>query len=126
MMPARRPTATDAELAILKLLWENERLSAREIREQLYPRGTQSDHATVQKLLQRLERKKLVARDRRSFAHQFRAAITREELAGEQLEALASKLTDGSLVPFILHAMSAKPLTTEERNEIRCLLDRRK
>jgi predicted transcriptional regulator len=125
-MPARRPTATDAELAILKLLWENESLSARDIREQLYPRGTQSDHATVQKLLQRLERKKLLARDRRSFAHQFWATVTREELAGEQLEALASKLTDGSLVPFILHAVSAKPLTAEEREEILRLLDRRK
>jgi predicted transcriptional regulator len=110
----------------LKLLWESEPRSAREIREQLYPRGTPSDHATVQKLLQRLEQKMLVARDRRPFAHLFRATVTRKELAGEQLEALASKLTDGSLVPFILHAMGAKPLTAEERNEIRRLLDRRK
>jgi BlaI family penicillinase repressor len=125
-MAAARTPATDAELAILKLLWDNEPLSAREIREQLYPRGTQSDHATVQKLLQRLEQKKLVVRDRRSFAHSFRATVTREELAGAQLEALASKLTDGSLVPFILHAVSARPLSAEERGEIRRLLDRRK
>jgi predicted transcriptional regulator len=125
-MRAPRPTATDAELAILKLLWESEALTARDIREQLYPDGTPSDHATVQKLLQRLEQKKLVARDRRSFAHSFRAAVTREELAGEQLEALASKLTDGSLVPFILHAVSSKPLTAQEREEIRRLLDRGK
>jgi predicted transcriptional regulator len=108
------------------LLWEHASLSAREIREQLYPGGTPSDHATVQKLLQRLEQKKLVVRDRRSFAHSFRAAVTREELAGAQLEALASKLTDGSMVPFILHAVSCKPLSAEERNEIRRLLDRRK
>lgn len=125
-MPVARTPATDAELAILKLLWESERLSAREIRERLYPRGTPSDHATVQKLLQRLEQKKLVARNRRSFAHSFRALVTREELAGQQLEALATKLTDGSLVPFILHAVSAKPLSAEERHEIRQLLDRRK
>jgi BlaI family transcriptional regulator, penicillinase repressor len=125
-MPAARPPASDAELAVLKLLWENERLSARDIRERLYPEGTPSDHATVQKLLQRLEQKKLIARDRRSFAHQFRAIVTREELAGEQLEALASKLTDGSMVPFILHAVNAKQLTAEERSEIRRLLDRRK
>jgi BlaI family transcriptional regulator, penicillinase repressor len=118
--------ATEAELAILKLLWAREPLTARDIREDLYPTGSPSDHATVQKLLQRLEQKKLVARDRRSFAHSFRARVTREELAGEQLEALASKLTDGSLVPFILHAVGSKPLTAEERNEIRCLLDRRK
>jgi BlaI family penicillinase repressor len=125
-MPPARPAATDAELAILKLLWESESLSARDIRERLYPRGSPSDHATVQKLLQRLEQKKLVVRDRRSFAHLFRATVTREELAGEQLEALASKLTDGSLVPFILHAVSARPLTAEERSEIRRLLEQRK
>lgn len=125
-MPASHRPATDAELAILKLLWERDSLSAREIREQIYPRGTPSDHATVQTLLQRLERKKLVARDRTSFAHAFRAKVTREELAGEQLEALASKLTDGSMVPFIMHAVGSTPLTAEERREIRRLLDRRK
>ena len=125
-MPAARPPASDAELAILKLLWESEPLSARDIREQLYPEGSTSDHGTVQKLLQRLEQKGLVTRDRRSFAHSFRAAVTRESLAGDQLEALAEKLTDGSLVPFILHAVSAKKLTADERNEIRRLLNRRK
>jgi BlaI family transcriptional regulator, penicillinase repressor len=126
MMPAPSPYATDAELAILKLLWEREPLTAREIREQLYPDGSPSDQATVQKLVQRLEQKKLVSRDRRSFAHSFRSATTREELAGNQLEALAKKLTDGSMVPFILHAVSAKKLTSDERMEIRRLLDGRK
>jgi BlaI family transcriptional regulator, penicillinase repressor len=118
--------ATDAELAILKLLWEGGPLTARAIRERLYPGGTPSDHATVQKLLQRLERKRLVARDRGSFAHSFSAAVTREELAGTQLEALAARLTDGSMVPFILHAVSSKRLSAKERNEIRELLDGRK
>ncbi len=125
-MPARRPQASDAELAVLKLLWEGDSLTAREIRDRLYPSGTPSDHATVQKLLQRLEQKKLVSRDRSSFAHVFRATVTCDTLAGEQLEALAAKLTDGSMVPFILHAVSAKKLTAEERSEIRRLLNRRK
>jgi len=125
-MSNARPQATDAELAILKLLWEREPLTAREIREQLYPGGSPSDHATVQKLLQRLEQKKLVARDRSSFAHVFRSSVTREALAGNQLEALAAKLTDGSMVPFVLHAVSSKKLTPEERSEIRRLLNRRK
>jgi predicted transcriptional regulator len=125
-MPANRPQATDAELAILKLLWEGGPLSARQIRDELYPSGTPSDHATVQTLLARLERKKLITRDRRSFAHSFTAAVTREELAGDQLEALAAKLTDGSMVPFILHAVSSKRLSAKERQEIRELLEGRK
>src|SRR3954468_912702 len=125
-MPAPRPQATDAELAILKLLWDGGPLTARAICEQIYPSGPPSDQATVQKLLQRLEQKRLVERDRTAFAHQFRATVTREELAGNQLEALAEKLTDGSLVPFILHAVESKQLTAKERNEIRRLLERRR
>jgi predicted transcriptional regulator len=121
-----RLQATSAELAILKLLWAGEPLTARQIREQLYPSGTQSDHATVQKLLQRLEQKKLIARDRRSFAHMFHARVSREQMAGAELEALAEKLTDGSIVPFILHAVGTKTLSADERKEIRRLLDRRK
>jgi predicted transcriptional regulator len=126
-MPTTRPQATDAELAILKLLWDgDEPLTARAIREQLYPSGSPSDHATVQTLLQRLERKALIVRDRSSFAHTFSAAVTREELAGDQLEALAARLTEGSMVPFILHAVSNKRLSAKERAEIRDLLDGRK
>jgi predicted transcriptional regulator len=125
-MPSPRPHATDAELAILKLLWEGGPLAAREIREQLYPGGTPSDHATVQTLLGRLERKRLIRRDRSEFAHSFTATVSREELAGDELEALAAKLTDGSLVPFILHAVSSKQLSAKERNEIRELLEGRK
>lgn len=125
-MPRKPQPASDAELAILKLLWDAESLTAKEIREKLYPEGTASDHGTVQKLLQRLESKGLVARDRRSFAHLFRAKVSRSTLAGQQLETLAQKLTEGSLVPLIMHAVGSTKLTPQERKEIRQLLDGRK
>lgn len=122
-MPKKTQMASDAELAILKLLWENEPLTAREIREVLYPKGTPSDNGTVQKLLQRLEKKKLISRDGSSFVHVFRAKVTQSEMAGQQLETLAEKLTAGSLVPFIMHAVDNKKLTAKERKEIRQMLD---
>jgi BlaI family penicillinase repressor len=124
-MPKKKQAASDAELAILRLLWKDESLTAREIREVLYPIGTSSDHGTVQKLLQRLESKKLISRDSSSFVHVFRAKVTRSEMAGQQLETLAEKLTEGSLVPFIMHAVGSKKLTSQERKEIRQLLDGR-
>jgi BlaI family transcriptional regulator, penicillinase repressor len=122
-MPKKKQAASDAELAILRLLWNNESLTAREIREVLYPAGTPSDHGTVQKLLQRLEGKKLITRDSSSFVHVFRAKVSRCEMAGQQLETLAEKLTEGSLVPFIMHAVGSRKLTLQERKEIRQLLD---
>lgn len=125
-MAAKPQQVTDAELAILKLLWQQQPLTAREVREQLYPSGTASDHGTVQKLLQRLEDKGLVRRDRSSFAHKFYAKVSRDALAGQQLETLAQKLTDGSMIPFIMHAVGSKKLTSRERAEIQQLLQRRK
>jgi predicted transcriptional regulator len=120
------PHVTDAELAILRLLWDAGTLSARVIREELYPAGTPSDHATVQKLLARLEEKGFVRRDRSSFAHAFTARVSRERLAGAELESLAEKLSDGSLVPFITHLAKRTKLSEDERRELRALLDRLK
>lgn len=122
-MSKKKLSASDAELAVMRLLWENESLTARDIREVLYPGGTSSDHGTVQKLLQRLETKKLISRDNTSFVHVFRAKVSRSEMAGQQLETLAEKLTEGSLVPFIMHAVGSRKLTAQERKEIRRLLD---
>ena len=120
------PVLTNAELAIMQLLWTRGVLSARQIREELYPEGTASDHGTVQKLLQRLESKEAVVRDRTHYMHLFEAAITQSEYAGGQLEALADKLTDGSILPFISHLVDSKKLSAKERREIRDMLERRK
>ena len=118
----QRPLA-DAELAVMNLLWRNERLTAREIREQLYPDATKAQHGTVQKLLQRLEDKGYVERDRRLSIHFFSAAISRQAYAGTQLELLAAKLTAGSFAPLITHLVEEKKISRDEIRRIRTILD---
>ncbi len=76
-MAVKPQQVTDAELGVLKMLWDAESLTSREIREKLYPEGTPSDYGTVQKLLERLESKGLIARDRRSFGRENVSAFTR-------------------------------------------------
>ena len=39
---------TSAEMAIMKLLWKTEQMTARKIREQLYADSEKSQHGTVQ------------------------------------------------------------------------------
>jgi predicted transcriptional regulator len=114
--------ATDSELAVLKQLWASGAMTARSIAELLYPAASPSDLGTVQKLLSRLEEKGLVERERRPPAHLFRATASMEEFVGEQLEAMAAKLSDGSLAPFVTHLVNARGLTKRERHEIRKLL----
>lgn len=117
------PRVTDAELAVLESLWEHGPATIRVLTSRLYPRGSTSDYATVQKLLERLEDKGCVARDRSGFAHRFAATVAREDLIGQQLESVAQKLCDGSLTPLLLHLVQATPLTSAQRAELRRMLD---
>jgi predicted transcriptional regulator len=119
----KQPPLANAELAIMNLLWENNRLTARDIRERLYPDAGKAQHGTVQRLLQRLEDKGYVERDRSLFVHLFSAGISREAYAGSQLESLAAKLTAGSVAPLLTHLIEKKRISREEIDRIRAILD---
>ncbi len=118
-----QPPLANAELAVMDLLWENDRMTARQIREQLYPDTTKPQHGTVQRLLKRLEDKGYVERDRTIAVHFFSAAISRQTYAGQQLESLADKLTAGSFAPLITHLVEEKKISRDEIDRIRAILD---
>lgn len=119
----KQPPLANAELAVMDLLWRNDRLTARRIREQLYPDATKAQHGTVQRLLQRLEDKGYVERDRSLSVHLFSAAISRQTYAGQQLESLADKLTAGSFAPLITHLIEERKISRDEINRIQAILD---
>ena len=113
----------DAELAVLQALWDGGPATIRQLTDVLYPRGSDSSYATVQKLLDRLEAKGCVSRDRSSWAHVFRATMDRDELIGRRLQAVAEKLCGGSLTPLMTNLVRSKRLTPKERREIRKLME---
>ncbi|MDE0595754.1 MAG: BlaI/MecI/CopY family transcriptional regulator [Roseibacillus sp.] len=119
MKPA---SIANAEMAVMNLLWESDRLTAREIRENLYPDAGKAQHGTVQRLLQRLEDKGYVERDRSLPVHFFSAALSRQTYAGMQLESLAETLTAGSFAPLITHLVEQKKISREEIDRIRAIL----
>jgi predicted transcriptional regulator len=118
-----QPSLANAELAVMELLWDEDRLTARHIREQLYPSASKAQHGTVQRLLQRLEDKGFVERDRALPVHLFSAVISRPAYACSQLESLADKLTGGSLAPLITHLMEQKKISPAELKRLRQILD---
>jgi predicted transcriptional regulator len=113
----------DSELAVLHVLWDKGPATIRQLTDTLYPDGTESHYATVQKLLERLEAKGCARRDRRPAAHVFRAAIDREEMIGRRLRAVAQRLCGGSLTPLLTNLVRSQGLTPAERREIRALID---
>ena len=123
-MVRKRIGVTDAELAVLKVLWEQGSQSAKAITEAIYPRGAESEFAAVHSFLQRLERKGLVARNRSSFVHLFSPTVTPADLLGQELRTLVNRLGTGSMAPLIMQLIDQKRLSTKEIQEIRKLLDR--
>jgi BlaI family penicillinase repressor len=121
---ARTPQdITDAELDVLQLLWKHGPLPIRRLTDLLYGDSKTSQYATVQKLLERLESKECVARNRTANIHVFSASIERDELVGRRLRAVAEDLCDGSWTPLLTNLVQTKKLSEQDRRMLRQLID---
>lgn len=114
---------TDAELAVLQVLWDRGPSTIRQLTDVLYAAGSAAHYATVQKLLERLESKECVTRERAAPVHVFAAVINREDLIGRRLRAMAEKLCGGSLTPLLTHLVRTTRLTAREQRELRDLIE---
>ncbi len=125
-MTPKRKDVTDAELSILEALWDEGPSTIRRLTEILYPRGDESDYATVKKLLARIEAKGFVRRDRGQLAHVFEPTLTRDDLIGQRLSAVADHLCGGSRTPILLHLLRNEKLSEAELDELRQFVEREK
>lgn len=123
-MPRTPQDVTETELAVMEALWaEGAPMTIRQLAEALYADSGTTYYATVQKLLERLEEKDCVRRDRTESPHTFAAAVTRSELIGRRLQAVARQMCGGSLTPLLTHLVQARSMTARERRELRDLID---
>lgn len=119
-MGRRRPQPTDAELAILQVLWDRGPSTVRQVHEAL---GGQGAYTTALKLLQIMTEKHLVTRDASSRTHVYRARGTREATQGRLLSSLADKAFQGSASQLVLRALSTRKTSADELAQIRAMLD---
>ena len=113
---------TDGELSILQVLWERGEAGSREITEALYEEVTDPKMASVQKLIERLEAKGCVQRDRSERAHRFRPLVSHAQFLRSRLQALADRLCDGTLVPLVTTLLQSKGLSRSEKEQLRKLI----
>lgn len=124
MMGGSLPDVTDAELAVLRLLWDRGTQNRRQLTDALYPEGGPAHYTTVQKLLERLAAKGFVRSTMSRGVRHFSAAVGRDRLIRSRLRAVADKLCDGSLAPLLSHLVEAGPLSEAEIAELRSLVRR--
>src|SRR5262245_29866753 len=105
MMPSVRRRPTDAELAILRVLWARGPSTVRQVTEAL---GRGTGYTTTLKLLQIMTDKRLVARDESSRTHVYRAAFSEDETQRQLVGDLVDRVFGGSAAKLVLQALAAK------------------
>jgi BlaI family transcriptional regulator, penicillinase repressor len=123
MMGRPAQDITESELSVLRILWDRGTSTIRQLTDILYPDGEAAQYATVQKLLDRMEAKGYVRRDRTLYVHVFTPVLDRDQLIGRRLRSLAEMLCDGSLTPLLTHLARAKDLTEKDRLALRAIMD---
>jgi len=119
------PRPTEAELELLRILWETEPATVRDIYDRLNEERA-SGYTTVLKLLQIMTAKGLVVRDEANRAHVYRAAMSQDAMQSRMLRDLSMRLFSGSAAQLALHALAMEPASQIELDEIRALIERKK
>jgi predicted transcriptional regulator len=123
-MSDRLPDVTDAELAVLRHLWEHGTSTRRQLTDALYPDGGPAHYTTVQKLLERLEGKGYVRSELAGLVRVFAATVERDDLIRRRLRDVAEKLCDGSVAPLLMNLVEAGSVSDAELAELKALVRR--
>jgi predicted transcriptional regulator len=112
---------TEAELAILRVLWHRGPSTVRQVYEALNV-VKRTGYTTVLKFMQIMTEKRLVSRDDRPYAHIYKAQLPKEQAQRTLVADLLDRAFEGSMSGLVLRALSAKKATPEELSEIRKVL----
>ena len=120
-MARHLPRPTDAELAILRVLWERGPVTVRQVHEALADRET--GYTTTLKLMQIMADKGLVTRDESARTHVYAARVSQQQTQRQLVNDLVDRAFGGSAAELVLRALSDARTSAEELREIRKLID---
>ncbi len=122
MATKKTPQPTNAELEILRVLWQRGPSTVRQVMESLSDERPMG-YTTVLKFMQIMTDKGLLARDERQKTHIYRARATADKTRRQLVNNLVDRAFEGSAQKLVMQALSAKKVSAEELAEIRELLD---
>jgi len=120
-MPLRPRKPTDAELAILRVLWAQGPSTVRQVAEAL---GRETGYTTILKLLQIMAEKNLVRRDETARTHVYKAAYSEDQTQRQLVTDLLERAFGGSASKLVLQALATSKATPKELAEIKKLLEK--
>ena len=114
---------TEAELAILRVLWGRGPSTVREVAREM---GREAAYTTILKLMQIMTSKGLVRRDESPRTHVYEAVGTEGQTQRQLVTDLLERVFDGSASKLVMQALAAKKTSRKELDEIRRLLDQQR
>ncbi len=123
MAKKRTPSRpTDAELGILRVLWQRGPSTVREVRDVLNAEKP-TGYTTVLKFMQIMHDKGLLVRDESQRSHVYQPRVPAEKTQRQLVADLLERAFEGSARNLVMQALSAKKVSPEELAQIRSLLD---
>src|SRR5688500_1526290 len=116
MSKSALPRPTDAELAILRVLWQRGASTVRQVHDTLL-RERPTAYTTALKLLQIMTEKGLVRRDESDRTHIYQARLSEEQTQRQLVRDLLDRAFGGSATKLVMQALAARRASAEELTE---------
>ena len=114
---------TDAELEIMKVLWENSELTLNEIVE-ILSKKEEKNKSTIKTLLYRLiEKKSVKSISNKGKENTYKAIIKKEDYLEKENETFLKKLYNGSTNKLLLNFVEEKKITKKDLEDLLTLIE---
>src|ERR1700734_179550 len=116
-MRRRSPTLTGQELEIMKIVWERESATVRDVYEALLEKRKVA-YTTVMTMMKILEQKKYLKKTQTERAHVYRPAQPQRQVIGAMVREFVNRVFNGSAEPLLAHLVEEHDLSREDLEEI--------
>ena len=116
-MRRRSTTLTEQELEIMKIVWERETATVRDVYETLLERRKVA-YTTVMTMMKILEQKKYLKKTQADRAYVYRPAQPKGQVIGAMVRDFVNRVFNGSAEPLLVHLVEEHNLSQKDLEEI--------
>jgi BlaI family penicillinase repressor len=120
-MRAKSPTLTDQELEIMKVIWDSETVTVRDVYEALLEKRKVA-YTTVMTMMNILEQKGHLEKTQEDRAYVYRSTKPRNQVIRGMVREFVNRVFNGSAEPLLLHLVEDRKLSEKDIDEIRALI----
>jgi BlaI family penicillinase repressor len=116
-MRPRSSTLTEQELEIMKIVWERDGTTVRDVYEVLLEKRKVA-YTTVMTMMKILEQKKYLKKTQVDRAYVYRPAQPKGKVIGAMVREFVNRVFNGSAEPLLVHLVEEHNLSAKDLDEI--------